>query len=152
MGDDPRMTDRDRAHRADPTDPAGAVRVWWEYLARGDITAWSALLTDDYTVVGGPRGRVSGRPAVVTEAEEFERTGRIEEWAVEDLWAQVEHGTAVCTYRWAEQVRVGTTTLHLSGWATDVLVGDGRSWRHRSRHVSAAAEDPLPAPRPGSCG
>lgn len=146
------MTDRDRGHRADPTDPAGAVRVWWEHLARGDIAAWSALLTDDYTVVGGPQGRVIGRSAVVAEAEQFTRTGHVEHWTVEEVSTQVERRTAVCTYRWAERVRVGATALDLTGWATDVLVADGRSWRHRSRHVSVSAGEEPPTPGPGPYG
>jgi hypothetical protein len=146
------MTERDPSPRTDATDPAGTVRLWWERLARGDLDAWSSLLAADYTVVGGPGGRVRGRSAVVAEAEEFARTGHVEHWSVEDVSTQVGHGIAVCTYRWAERVRIGTTGLHLSGWATDVLVGDGRSWRHRSRHVSASADDAPPASGPGSCG
>lgn len=116
--------------------PELAVDAWWQALADGDVDRWSSLLSEEYTVLGGPNGPVVGRDAVMADAREFSASGRIDAWDLHERMTWVDDRVAVCSYAWSEHGSINGEPFRLTGSATDVLVEEHGRWWHRTRHVS----------------
>jgi ketosteroid isomerase-like protein len=130
---------------AGPSEPADAVRAWWQAMAAKDVRELEALALDDYVGAGGPNGRELGRSALVEGASAFFADATIDAWQVDDLEVRQHGDAAVCSYRWREHGLHAGAPFALAGIATDVLVRRDGRWRLQSHHVSMAPTAPAMA-------